>query len=144
MNVTVIKQLIHNDISSTKIRQVIKLLNFCRDAWLIIIINRLFVKRGMSIKYLLPNPVIDYIHKHGLYLPSPPPSNETPIDSTWFFYLFIYYLDNVSNELATDIQEWINALLQFIPTASLLLLLILLLQYLEYILSQSIDEFLIW
>lgn len=32
-------------------------------------IVRLFVKRGMSIKYLLPNPVIDYIHAHGLYLP---------------------------------------------------------------------------
>lgn len=49
MNVTVIKQLIHNDISSTKIR--------------------LFVKRGMSIKYLLPNPVIDYIDRHKLYVP---------------------------------------------------------------------------
>lgn len=32
---------------------------------------RLFVKRGMSIKYLLPNPVIDYIHAHKLYLPKP-------------------------------------------------------------------------
>ncbi|ORZ12735.1 hypothetical protein BCR42DRAFT_331368 [Absidia repens] len=49
MNVIVIKQLIHNDISSTKIR--------------------LFVKRDMSIKYLLPDKVIDYIHEHSLYLP---------------------------------------------------------------------------
>ncbi|KAK4515706.1 60S ribosomal protein L27B [Mucor velutinosus] len=49
MNVIIVKQLIHNDISSTKIR--------------------LFVKRGMSIKYLLPNPVIDYILDHRLYLP---------------------------------------------------------------------------
>ncbi|KAI8074608.1 hypothetical protein BC940DRAFT_329154 [Gongronella butleri] len=50
MNVIVIKQLIHNDISSTKIR--------------------LFVKRGMSIKYLLPDPLINYIQQHRLYLPS--------------------------------------------------------------------------
>ncbi|KAL1407572.1 Nicotinamide/nicotinic acid mononucleotide adenylyltransferase 1 [Vanrija albida] len=46
-NVIVIKQLIYNDISSTKVR--------------------LFVRRGMSIKYLLPNSVIQYIHEHRLY-----------------------------------------------------------------------------
>ncbi|KAI7854245.1 hypothetical protein BDC45DRAFT_508994 [Circinella umbellata] len=51
MNVTVIKQLIHNDISSTKVR--------------------LFIKRDMSIKYLSPNPVIDYIHQYGLYKAKP-------------------------------------------------------------------------
>ncbi|GHJ88418.1 hypothetical protein NliqN6_4820 [Naganishia liquefaciens] len=47
-NVIVIKQLIYNDISSTKVR--------------------LFVRRGMSIKYLLPNSVIQYIHQNKLYL----------------------------------------------------------------------------
>lgn len=60
-NVIVIKQLIYNDISSTKVR--------------------LFVRRGMSIKwvflfrigtmlsrrYLLPNSVIQYIYDHKLY-----------------------------------------------------------------------------
>jgi len=46
-NVYVIKQAIFNDISSTKVR--------------------LFVKRGISIKYLTPDSVIDYIQTHGLY-----------------------------------------------------------------------------
>ncbi|ODQ79233.1 hypothetical protein BABINDRAFT_162271 [Babjeviella inositovora NRRL Y-12698] len=47
-NVLVIKQLIYNDISSTKIR--------------------LFLRRGMSVQYLLPNSVIRYIQEHGLYI----------------------------------------------------------------------------
>lgn len=44
-----IKQFIHNDISSTKIR--------------------LFIKRGMSIKYLLPDKVIEYMELNQLYKP---------------------------------------------------------------------------
>jgi nicotinamide mononucleotide adenylyltransferase len=47
-NVLVIKQLIYNDISSTKVR--------------------LFLRRGMSVQYLLPNSVIRYILEHGLYV----------------------------------------------------------------------------
>lgn len=47
-NVLVIKQLIYNDISSTKVR--------------------LFIRRGMSVQYLLPNSVIRYIMEHGLYV----------------------------------------------------------------------------
>ncbi|RKP06570.1 hypothetical protein THASP1DRAFT_18308, partial [Thamnocephalis sphaerospora] len=42
-----VKQVVQNDVSSTKIR--------------------LMLKRGMSVKYLLPDTVIEYIHKHGLY-----------------------------------------------------------------------------
>ncbi|CCH61184.1 hypothetical protein TBLA_0E01240 [Henningerozyma blattae CBS 6284] len=52
-NVLVISQLIYNDISSTKIR--------------------LFLRRGMSIQYLLPNSVIRYIQEHGLYVNSSEP-----------------------------------------------------------------------
>lgn len=47
-NVLVIKQLIYNDISSTKVR--------------------LFLRRGMSVQYLLPNSVIRYILENGLYV----------------------------------------------------------------------------
>lgn len=47
-NVLVIKQLIYNDISSTKVR--------------------LFIRRGMSVQYLIPNSVIRYIQDHDLYV----------------------------------------------------------------------------
>ncbi|ODV86690.1 hypothetical protein CANARDRAFT_230638 [[Candida] arabinofermentans NRRL YB-2248] len=47
-NILVIKQLIYNDISSTKVR--------------------LFIRRNMSVQYLLPNSVIRYIQEHKLYL----------------------------------------------------------------------------
>ncbi|KAI1074175.1 Nucleotidylyl transferase [Whalleya microplaca] len=46
-NIYVIHQMIQNDVSSTKIR--------------------LFLKRDMSIQYLIPQPVIEYIDQHGLY-----------------------------------------------------------------------------
>ncbi|CAI4047137.1 hypothetical protein N7582_003996 [Saccharomyces uvarum] len=47
-NILIIKQLIYNDISSTKVR--------------------LFIRRGMSVQYLLPNSVIRYIQEHRLYV----------------------------------------------------------------------------
>lgn len=46
-NIWVIQQLVQNDISSTKIR--------------------LFRRRDMSIRYLVPEPVVQYIEEHGLY-----------------------------------------------------------------------------
>lgn len=46
-NIYVIQQLVQNDISSTKVR--------------------LFLKREMSVRYLIPEVVIDYIDSHGLY-----------------------------------------------------------------------------
>jgi nicotinamide mononucleotide adenylyltransferase len=46
-NIFVIQQLVQNDISSTKIR--------------------LFRRRDMSIRYLVPEPVVNYIEEHGLY-----------------------------------------------------------------------------
>ncbi|OBZ65876.1 Nicotinamide/nicotinic acid mononucleotide adenylyltransferase 1 [Grifola frondosa] len=47
-NIHLIHQLIQNDVSSTKVR--------------------LFLRRGLSVRYLLPAPVVDYIEQHGLYV----------------------------------------------------------------------------
>ncbi|KAH8722770.1 nicotinamide mononucleotide adenylyltransferase 1 [Phaeosphaeriaceae sp. PMI808] len=47
-HIHVIPQLIQNDVSSTKIR--------------------LFRKRGKSIRYYIPDKVVDYIYEHGLYI----------------------------------------------------------------------------
>ena len=47
-NIYIINQLIMNDVSSTKIR--------------------LFLRREMSVQYLIPAPVIEYIEEHGLYI----------------------------------------------------------------------------
>ena len=46
-NIYVIQQLIRNDVSSTKIR--------------------LFLRRELSIRYLIPSLVIEYIEQHNLY-----------------------------------------------------------------------------
>jgi len=46
-NIYIIQQLIQNDVSSTKIR--------------------LFLRRDMSVRYLIPAPVIEYIEQNGLY-----------------------------------------------------------------------------
>lgn len=54
-NVLVIKQLIYNDISSTKVR--------------------LFIRRNMSVQYLAPSSVIRYIYENKLYLESEPVKN---------------------------------------------------------------------
>ena len=46
-NIFLVPQTITNDVSSTKVR--------------------LFLKRGMSVRYLLPVPVVEYIESHHLY-----------------------------------------------------------------------------
>ncbi|THV05147.1 Nucleotidylyl transferase [Dendrothele bispora CBS 962.96] len=47
-NIHIISQLIQNDVSSTKVR--------------------LFLRRGLSVRYLLPSAVVDYIERNGLYV----------------------------------------------------------------------------
>jgi nicotinamide mononucleotide adenylyltransferase len=59
-NVLVIKQLIYNDILLTKIR--------------------LFIRRGMSVQYLLPNSVIRYIQEHKLYVNETEPVKQVMSD----------------------------------------------------------------
>ena len=51
-NIHLIPQLVQNDVSSTKVR--------------------LFLRRGLSVRYLLPSPVVDYIEQRGLYMDDGP------------------------------------------------------------------------
>ena len=51
-NIHLIHQLVQNDVSSTKVR--------------------LFLRRGLSVRYLLPSPVVDYIEQRGLYMDDGP------------------------------------------------------------------------
>ncbi|KAI0827642.1 Nucleotidylyl transferase [Trametes gibbosa] len=51
-NIHLIHQLVQNDVSSTKVR--------------------LFLRRGLSVRYLLPAPVVDYIEERGLYMDDGP------------------------------------------------------------------------
>ncbi|BGP16215.1 hypothetical protein JCM10213_007072 [Rhodosporidiobolus nylandii] len=46
-NIRMVEQTVRNDVSSTKVR--------------------LFIRKGMSVKYLIPSVVIRYIQRHGLY-----------------------------------------------------------------------------
>ena len=56
-SIHLVKQFISNDISSTKIRYSLQTL----------LTPRLYIARGLSVKYLLPDAVIDYICLNGLY-----------------------------------------------------------------------------
>ena len=64
-NIYLISQLIQNDVSSTKVRSFSNnLISLIYRATQV----RLFLRRGLSVRYLLPNVVVDYIEQHGLYL----------------------------------------------------------------------------
>ncbi|KDR75669.1 hypothetical protein GALMADRAFT_140292 [Galerina marginata CBS 339.88] len=60
-NIYLISQLIQNDVSSTKVR--------------------LFLRRGLSVRYLLPNTVVDYIEQNGLYQDETTPNLSASISS---------------------------------------------------------------
>lgn len=57
-HIHLIHQLVQNDVSSTKVR--------------------LFLRRGLSVRYLLPAPVVDYIEEHGLYMDDGPGPSAAP------------------------------------------------------------------
>lgn len=57
-NIHLIHQLVQNDVSSTKVR--------------------LFLRRGLSVRYLLPAPVVDYIEERSLYMDDGPNANSAP------------------------------------------------------------------
>lgn len=59
-NIHVIRQLIQNDVSSTKIR--------------------LFLRRHMSVQYLIPAPVIEYIEQNHLYRDDPANASSHSLD----------------------------------------------------------------
>ncbi|KIJ35710.1 hypothetical protein M422DRAFT_212490 [Sphaerobolus stellatus SS14] len=61
-NIYLIPQMIHNDVSSTKVR--------------------LFLRRGLSVRYLMPSCVIEYIEEHGLYLEEHEPRGRPPPEPT--------------------------------------------------------------
>ena len=61
-NIYVIQQLIQNDVSSTKIR--------------------LFLRRGMSVQYLIPAPVVEYIEQNHLYEDTDRSSSTTSVQDT--------------------------------------------------------------
>lgn len=64
-NIYLISQLIQNDVSSTKVRTNL-LLNQPYNATSHGQV-RLFLRRGLSVRYLLPNAVVDYIGQNELY-----------------------------------------------------------------------------
>lgn len=59
-NIHVIQQLIQNDVSSTKIR--------------------LFLRRNMSVQYLIPAPVVEYIEQNQLYRDDPANASSHSVD----------------------------------------------------------------